>query len=340
VVAYRGLFVSLLAFASVIVLANKLLAWRVPGHTFPEQRIRGALAQGGGCVAVAGDSRMFAGILDAEFARALQASGSRACAANLSIGALRLAGVAVAIREYLHRGGAPRALVVGITTDMPIRSEQAEDLSTFTGNAAISLAWSRPEDAARYFPDGWFANPFAFDRRFRFAVARASTLGAYQSLSWQKVQRVQDILTGRESGPRNEFGAVGAMADYGGELQRAAVSRLEEALSRPEDQWLDPWFIEIETSTAARGISLIAVDLPMPEYFQRSVTRTAVAKRFRAWLARRLASRGGALIDLSSPAWLKPSHFSDALHLGGEGAVLFSETLGREVAAVTIKSPR
>jgi hypothetical protein len=274
---------------------------------------------------------MVAGIDDGILSRELGRTGASSCVANISIGALQLPEIAVAVREYLRRGGAPRALVVGISIERVLPPETPPD--SFVGNEAIALGWSQPEDVDLTFPEGWLASPLAFDRRFRFEAAQSSVLGSYLSLAWQKVQRVQDLVTGRAARPRNQFGAVAEMTAYSEHMEREATSRVRRALARSDKERLDPWFAALETAMADRHVPLFVVEVPMPSLFQRAVTATDEGRQLRSWLSARLSARQEKLIDLSSPDWLRDEDFPDRLHLSSRGAAMFSAALGADVAA-------
>jgi len=337
--ATRALLISLGVLALGLVAANLALGRHATRHFVPAQRMQQAVAQGRGCVVVAGDSRMAAGVDDAVLANELRRRNVSPCVANISIGALQLPGIAVAIREYLHRGGAPRAVVLGISLERLLPAGAPVDASAFIGNEAISLGWSESGDVDLLFADGWLASPAAFDRRFRFATARRTALGSYLSLGWQKVQAAQDVVTGARAQPRNQFGALGEMSAYGARMEEDARARLARALSRPEAQRLDPWFGALEDELAARHVPLLFVEVPMPASFRRAVTSTDQARLFREWLVARLGARGESAIDLSSPDWLGDEYFPDHLHLSPRGAALFSTALGEQVAG-KLTAPR
>ncbi len=328
----RALLLSLAVFGAGLVAADLAIARYASYRFLPAHRMADAVAQGQGCVAFAGDSRVVAALDDGVMRQGLRDRGLSVCVANFAIGALKLPELAVAVREYLRRGVTPRALVLGVTTDLLLPADTPADSVTFVGNEAIALGWSQRSDLERHFPQGWFDNPGAFDRRFRFVTARSSAIGSYLSIGWQKVQALQDALSGH-AGPRNEFGALADMAAYSDDMEAAARTRLRRALTRPEEARLSPWFVDMEAALKARGAQLLIVELPMPERFRRAVTDTAEARLLRAWLGARLASRGETLIDLSSPDWLRDEYFSDALHLSSKGAAMFSAALAQRLAA-------
>ena len=60
--ATRALLISLGVLALGLVAANLALGRHATRHFVPAQRMQQAVAQGRGCVVVAGDSRMAAGV--------------------------------------------------------------------------------------------------------------------------------------------------------------------------------------------------------------------------------------------------------------------------------------
>jgi hypothetical protein len=330
--AGRAFFLQLATLALALFAIDRVFAWYAPNHYIPEARLRAALAAGDRCVTLVGDSRVVAGYDAAALGQGLSTTGSSGpCSANIAIGALKVSGMAVALREYLSRGGAPRLIVVGNAADTLLAPEQPADPASFIGNEAVQLAWSRPSDVHILYPGFPTTNVLAFDQGFRFSVARSTALGTYLSIAWQKVQVLQDRAAGLQQ-KVNTFGALADMDAYGKNLEQAARARLAKIMAGPEAERLDRSFLEIERHARAAGARLIVVELPMPPRFQRAVTGTPEARSFRSWLAGRLSRERGILIDLSEPEWLRPEHFGDVLHLNEQGAALFSDALGHEIA--------
>src|SRR5262245_36808124 len=106
---------SVLAFVAVLIAAERTLAYFAPRFFLPTRKMEAALAQGPGCIVVLGDSRMEAGVDEASLSEALISSGHSSCVAKLTLGGVPLEGQVVALREYLRRGGKPRAVVLGIS---------------------------------------------------------------------------------------------------------------------------------------------------------------------------------------------------------------------------------
>jgi hypothetical protein len=308
-------------------------AWCAPKHFIPESRLEEALRRPIGCIVVAGDSRMVAGYDEAALTSALRVRGRNECVSTIAIGALPIAGVAVAVREFLDRGGRPRVLVLGAAEDTLLRRSSPPDPSEFVGNEAVFLSWSRWNDTDLHYPGFPFESPAAFDRGFRFLLLRSNGIGRYVSLGWQKVQGVQDRVTGQASAS-NVFGALSDMEARGRAMEQTARKGLARALERSEDERLDPWFSAMEEMINAVGGRLVVVELPMPKYYREGVTHSAEGRRYRAWLAARLERRGNALVDLTSLKGLESEHFADFLHLNAAGARRFSSSLGERLSAI------
>jgi hypothetical protein len=242
--------------------------------------------------------------------------------ADLSVGAVGLAGQTVMTREYLSRAPAPALFVLCIAADSPFATE-SKDPSAWVGNEAVIEVWSRPGDLFVHYPD--FPRR-RFDSGLRFLAARTNSFQTYGSLVWQRVQIAQDRLAGGREKAVNRFGGVEDMARMGADWQRSG----ERAFARPDgdDDWpLNPWFDVLRRELVRRGMTLVVVEMPMPEYFRRSVTRGAGARRFRAWLADRLRRDGGGFIDWSDPDWIADGDFDDAVHLNPAAAVRVAERL-------------
>lgn len=329
----RVFFLQLATLALAMFAIDRALAWYAPNHYIPEARMRAALTSGDGCVVFVGDSRMVAGYDAAALARGFASRGTQVCTVNVAIGALKVSGMAVALREYLERGGKPRTIVIGNAADKLLPEEQPLDPATFIGNEAVQLAWSHPSDVRTLYPGFPAANVLAFDQGFRFLAARSTALGTYLSIGWQKVQAAQDRFAGR---PKlvNAFGALEDMDAYGAKLERDARRRLAAAVAGPEAQRLDRSYLLMEQLARDAGAKLVIVELPMPARFRDNVSRAPEARAFRAWLGQRSAASGGAMLDLSDPDWNTPEHFADVLHLNERGAAAFSEQLGRELAGL------
>jgi hypothetical protein len=331
--ARTSFIVALGTLAIGLLGLERFFASYAPRHFIPESRLGQALRSPAGCVVVAGDSRMVAGYDKASLTSALRARGRDDCVATIAVGALPVSGLAVAVREYLERGGKPGVLVLGATEDTLLR-RPSSDPSEFVGNESVLLSWSRWDDVGRHYPDFPFGNPRAFDQGFRFLVLRSSGLGRYVSLAWQKVQGFQDRMTG-QAGESNVFGALSDMEARGRAMKQTAHQGLARALERPEDERLDPWFYAIEEMVNARGARLVVVELPMPAYYSQAITHSAEGRRYRAWLATHLEQRGNAFADLTSLSGLGPEHFADFLHLNAAGARRFSSELGQQLSVIS-----
>jgi hypothetical protein len=314
-----------------LLAADRLLAWYAVAHFVPEQRLAEAVRHGDGCVVIAGDSRMVAGVNERVVESALRSEGKDWCVASIAVGALPIHGIRVAFREYLRRGGKPRLLVLGASEDTLLQPESPPDPSSFVGNEAVSLTWSEVGDVFRLYPAFPWGSVGDFDQGARFLLARSTGLGSYASLVWQKAQAAQDRLTGRtQSG--NRFGALGDMEALGRRMEATAREQLAQSLREPESHRLHSALTDIEARARDVRASFVLVELPMPEAYRRAVTETETGRRYLAWLRERTSAQGGTFLDMTHPAWLGPEHFADFIHLNAGGAERFSTDLGRAVA--------
>jgi hypothetical protein len=329
----RSLLVALATLVVGLVVVERGLAWYGPRHFIPERRMQQAVAGRPGCIVMAGDSRMVAAYDREALLAGLRAGGRDECVDTVAIGALRIPGLAIAVRQYLDRGAKPKLMVLGASEDTLLARPEPYDPSTFVGNEATLLSWSRPGDVVRLYPDFPANDPRAFDQGFRFLVLRSNAFGQYLSLAWQKIQTFQDRVTGRtEAG--NVFGALSDMEARGRAMELAARQDLVRALERPEAERLDPWFSHLERRVQNAGSRLFVVELPMPASYREGITLSPNGRRYLAWLARRLERNGGALIDLASPKLFEPSDFADFVHVNEAGARRFSHDLGLELAKI------
>jgi hypothetical protein len=326
-----SLRLALVVFFVSVVACDRALAHYAGGHFIPEQRMRAAVAAGPGCIVAAGDSRMVAGINLEVFTQAFRDAGRSECVTSIAIGALQIHGISLAVREYLRRGGKPSALVLAVSEDTLIPLDAPPDPSNFTGNAAISLIWSDVSDLRRLYPDFPGRNLREFDAGLRFLLARETGFGSYDSLIWQKVQSVQDRLTGRPKA-MNAFGADADMEALAAKMQATAQRRLALTLAKPEEARLDADYVDIERRVHDAGAHLVVVELPMPERYRRTVTESDAGQRYLAWFRERVTRRGDTFVDMTQRAWLSSALFSDFLHLNAEGARRFSEDLGHTLA--------
>jgi hypothetical protein len=306
-----------------------------PRHFLPEQELTAAVAAGDGCFLFLGDSRMAAGFQPGAMHAALAGLGNDRCLANLAIGATDVSGAFLAARTYLSRGVRPAMVVLGSVADFPLGPAAPLTPEEMVGNNAIHLIWSRADDVFAEVPGFWSGGIVPFDRGFRFLALRATPFGRYQSLFARKLQTFDARLAGATPAERNRFGALDNMVSLEAHLRTGAVDRLAAALRSPNERRVSPWFRALRELVGAAGIPFVVVELPMPSRFRQAVVETEVGRAYRQWLRSDLEAGGGALIDLSHPAWLSDQLFDDGLHLGARGATKLSESLGLQLAALS-----
>jgi hypothetical protein len=324
--------------AASLLGAGTLLAHIGPRHFLPEQKLRQAAAGGDDCFLFLGDSRMAAGFDASALRGALRQHAVDRCVVDLAIGASDVSGAFLATRAYLATGRRPHAAVLGSVADFPLGLAVPLQVNEMVGNNAIHLTWTKSRDVfaeVPNFPTGGIAT---IDQAFRFLALRATPFGRYQSLFVRRLQDLDARLAGSTATDRNRFGALGDMALLESRLRSGAVERLSDALMSSEERRASPWFHALRELLARAGVPLVVVELPMPSAFRRSVTETAPARSYRAWLAANLNASGGAFVDISNPAWLRDGLFEDELHLGTEGAANLSADIGRALATLHSRS--
>jgi hypothetical protein len=328
----RGLVISLLTASVLVLVAARGLARYAHRHYLPQQQMDRARAAGDGCLLVLGDSRMVAAFDPDALHRPLQAAGRDGCHAQLALGAIQVSGIYLTAREYLAQGRSPRIAVIGKVGDSLLGPQEALRPEEMVGNNAIHLIWSTPVDVFAEAPGFPLASVDAFDRGFRFLVARATSLGRYQSLVSARIQTLQGALVGAGAQPRNRFGALGDMSLLEDGLRARAPARLQAAMQNLPDERYGGWFRALADLLRARHIPMLIVELPMRSLYRASVTDTGEAIAYQDSLADDLKRHGDALLDLSRAPWVNDQIFVDELHLGGAGAALVSAEIGRCLA--------
>jgi hypothetical protein len=322
----RRLFTSLGVFVIALAEADATLARYAQRHYGPNKTLSEAVAAGDGCIVTIGDSRMAAGI-DAEALRS--AIGDGACVASLGIGAIGIEGQSLALRRYIEASRTPRVVVLG---GGPILPSDPIDPSKMVGNVAVELAWSKPGDVGALFPGFPFES---LDAGLRFSLERTNAIESYASVVWEKMQLWQARLTGAATRPSNRFGLVEDMQGLAGAFASNAVDELE----RWSGRWQEgAWFDAIDAATRRAGATLVVVHVPMVTTYRGRVNALPQWKAYEAWLAADLGRKHDVYVDLS--ASVDDGLFADGVHLGGQGARVFSTLLGRTVAPYRHGSPR
>jgi hypothetical protein len=332
----RGWGLALGTALVALVAADRLLGRYGSKHFLPEQQMRAAIAGGDGCVLFLGDSRMVSALDKEAFQAALREHSADRCVTDLAIGATDVSGAFIAARTYLASGRTPAITVVGKVEDS-LLDPDATRPHALVGNNALHLVWSTPGDVFAQVPGFPFASVAAFDDGLRFLLARALSLGRYQSLVSFRVQRWQDGLTGSVLPADNRFGLAGDMAALEHDLRARAKARLALAVKHPgaRSLWFDPLLDLLET----HGSRVVVVELPMPRSYREGVSQSPEALLYRQSFSTALSARGHAYVDLSHPPWLDDSAFMDALHLGRQAAAQLSRDLGSRIGTNDLAGP-
>src|SRR5262249_7927243 len=132
----------------------------------------------------------------------------------------------------------------------------------------------------------------------------------------------------------NRFGRLADMGGLEDNLRGQAVARMERSLLAPRPPATERWLTHLIDLLRGKQIAFAIVELPMREGYRRAVRDTRIAQAYRERLERRLTEWGGTLLDLGEPDWIDDSYFADALHLGENGARLFSSDLGAQLGGV------
>jgi hypothetical protein len=320
----RSLLLSLFIAGSALAGANAAYGRYCEGHYIPAATFRAAANVGDRCVVMLGDSRMVEGVDGPIVERALASLG-RPCLARLSIGAVGLPGQKMILRRYLDLPRSPRVIVLGTSAGAVLPERTLVDPAQMIGNRAIELGWSRSDDFwlfyGHHLPEG-------YDPAIRYALNRMTSLQAYASLTWFKTQRFQDRITGAEDlGPSNRFGAIDDMR----ELATSVANQVEASLRHWDGRWrTSGWFDEVLRLAKTRQAKLVLVNVPMTSVYRNRIASTPALRRYDDWLKAELAQSGIDYLDFSDVA--PDTAFQDGLHVGAEGARIFSEALGRSLA--------
>jgi hypothetical protein len=335
----RTLIVAALTFLAVLIACDRILGRYGARHFLPQQKMDRAAAAGDGCILILGDSRMDAGFDSSAFHEGLRTTGRDHCVAQLAIGATTAAGHYFTVREYISGGRRPLVAVIGMAGDSLLGPQHAVRPDEMVGNQAIHLTWTKASDVFAEVPGFPTTNVATFDAGLRFLMARATSFGRYQSMVSIKTQRLARWLTGQASESVNRFGALDDMARLEEGLRADASARIAREMASPASERLGQWFPWTATLLEHHGVPIVAVELPMPEAYRKSVAELPQTVAYRTWLAGELHRRGGAWIDLSHETWLEDRLFGDPLHLGAQGATRFSQSLGRHLASLLVDAP-
>jgi hypothetical protein len=325
-----GLVGSVLVVLGGLSVTDVALSRYAQVHFGPNRLLRAAVATGDRCVLTIGDSRMEAGVDPESLIEALDRDGRATCVASLGIGAVGLEGQSLALRRYLSAPRHPLVVVLGVGLLLP---GDSVDPSQMVGNAALELAWSNAADVATFFPGFPLRD---FDPGVRFSIERTNAMQSYASLIWAKVQGVQTWLTSGQDGvgPSNKFGLLDDMNKLAETFARDAGARLE----RWQGDWRESsWFEYVDQTVRQRGAKLVVVHVPMNSAYRRRVNDTQLWGSYSAWLAKDLAKRGDAFVDLS--ASVDDARFGDGVHVDRDGAALFSRALGQAVRSAVAPPP-
>jgi hypothetical protein len=238
-----------------------------------------------------------------------------------------LSGQKIILRRYLDLPRSPRVIVLGTSAAAILPEMTMVDPAEMVGNRALELGWSRADDFwlfyGHHLPEG-------YDPAIRYALNRMTSLQAYASLAWFKAQRLQDRITGAKAvGPSNRFGAVEAMRA----LASSAATQVEASLRHWDGRWRpNVWFEEIRRLANNREAKLVLVNLPMTSVYRDRISATDALIRYDAWLKAELARNGIEYLDFS--ALVPDAAFQDGLHVGSDGALIFSDALGRSLAGL------
>jgi len=258
----------------------------------------------------------------------LKQKGVDTCIVDLSIGGTSVREANVILREYLAQGKSPKYLILGMAADSLLPGMPTYSPFDFTGNGALSLLWSKWSDVFSYFP----GFPFRyFDSGFRFLINRATGFGIFQSLLAEKIQKFQHRLAKVSEGPTNQFGAIDVMRDFGAEIQKNFLPRLE-MYRKPEDSWGEhPSFTEIRRMAKTLNAKLLVVELPTVSWFHKVGFKSTVGQAYLHWLKSDLTNNHEEFLNLSLEGEILDGDFSDRIHLSSRGAIVFTDALSKAI---------
>jgi hypothetical protein len=317
----------LAAVTSFVVLFGAELGMRryVAGRFIPAVTFERAVAAGDGCIVTVGDSRMVAGVRAKVLESELGRLGAPACVAELAIGAGTIEVQHVAVRRYLARDRRPKLFVVGVSPESILSDEVPPEPASFVGNQAVVLGWSELRDVTLLYPG--FPKSH-FDSGLRFLLTGSTALGSYASLVWAKVGAAQDRLAGAEIGPTNQFGQVSAMRDFAEQLRKHAVQRLPRF---PAHSPLHPAFLAMLAHFERAQAPFLLVEVPTPPGHRDTLHRFPETRLVRAAVSALARDAGGVFVVRPDASDFGNAFFPDGLHLGPDGAEMFSSSLAATV---------
>jgi hypothetical protein len=327
---HRTLAAIILA-AAVLVVVDWAFGAFSRRHFIPAQKLEAALSSGPVDALFAGDSRMVAALdVDAVQGGWSECAARTPAIADLSLGAVEIAGQAVAVRTFFERGGSAKLVVLGTVPESLTSESAAPD--AWIGNEAVVLWWSHASDARLHFPLASTAiDPRTLDGVFRFLAYRVSSLASLRSVLWAKVQHAQDAALARE--------VVVAKTAFGQESDMRALGQrfVEQGFRVVESDiyaWrLSAWACDLRREVETHGARLVVVELPMPTAY-RGVRASPLGQALRKNLSVDFCGRSVDWLDLSNAPGLTEERFSDGLHLDRVGAALVSRPLGCRVSSL------
>jgi hypothetical protein len=317
----RVLLAQLAVAAVLLAVLDVAFARYTRRHFVPFQNLDRAVAAGAGCALVLGESRMVAAVNTAQLTAGLSPAGIP-CVANMTMGALPLAGQVMAYRHYRAAGRVPAVVVLGLDVPGLVRPP-VEDPSTLRGNEAAVLYWSKVSDVSLLYP-GYPRRHF--DKGSRFLMGRSTTIGSLASLVWERTQDLQARLAHLPSRPRNRFGTIDEMRELARRSRAMWLDILEGG--RDDGGWVEsPWLRSLLDSLRGDRIPLVVVEMPVASALETSVRQTPIGQSYTAWVRARSARGDFGLIDLSRPAWFSDEMLEDGIHMTPAGARLFTADL-------------
>jgi hypothetical protein len=316
-VSRSQLFVSgAIAFLMLIVL-NVVVV--IQSRKLPAQQLLQHIANTAASVKdiMVGDSQMQDDMNPVAFTETCRGSGAERPAINLGLGGTKASEHCVLLEHVLARAPAAESVFYGfyddlLTTPVPNRWQ---DLG---GNRSFSFIFA--ERAAQLlFPENASA-------RLRLRVLAKIPIYAERLGIWTRVERARRVL-GEIGLPAAAASHFGRAADFAAavpsdlpafEASLFAAAREGRAFNRSVE--------ELFARARDRRLAIHLIVMPVPQSHRSRFYETEAWRAYRNHVTTRAAAQyGAAFIDAAD--WLPDEYFIDPLHLGAEGAKIFSRKL-------------
>jgi len=294
-------------------------------HFVAPRKLAAALAAGDGCVVFSGGSDLQSA-LDVPLVAARWRGERPRCIADLSLGGTTPDVRFMAFRRYLEGPRRPATLVVGFKGH-DLADERELDPGHYLGSDAAVYEWGRFSDLPAYYPT---LSMKAVDNAVRFALMKATAIGAHRQAAWIKLDALEQRLGLVPKKEMNALGNVEAFRELEQEARSAALARRDQASGAGFR--LAVWSSRLIDAAQAAGARVSFVRLPGTAASERAYFADAAhERRFDDFMAALAREHGGVYLELAHAPWMNDALLVDGLHYAPRAAELISEALANDL---------